>query len=369
MQDILDTTATIQLEPSAQPRFCKARTVPYALKEKIEKELDQLVKQGVIEPISFSEWAAPIVPVLKKDGTVRICGDYKFSVNQASKVDSYPLLKIGDLFASLAGGKTFLKLDLANAYQQIPFDDLSKKIVAINTHKGLFQYNHLPFGVSADPSIFQRTMETLLQGLSGVCLYLDDILITGKTNQEHLNNLAAVLQRLAAAGMKLKPEKCSFVLPEVEYLGHKISEKGLQPTTQKVRAIVEASQPTNVSQLKSFLGMLNYYGKFLPNLLTCLALLYALLQKKSPWSWGSQQQNAFNKAKSMLTSSCLLTHYDPTKPLILACDASPYGLGAVLSHQLIEGEYPIAFASRSLAPAEKNYSQIDKGACKMQNKE
>ena len=133
-------------------------------------------------------------------------------------------------------------------------------------------------------------------------------MITGKINQEHLKNLAAVLQRLAAAGMKLKPEKCSFMLPEVEYLGHKISEKGLQPTTQKIRAIVEAPQPTNVLQLKSFLGMLNYYGKFLPNLSTCLAPLYAILQKKSPWSWGSQQQNAFNKAKSMLTSSCLLTH-------------------------------------------------------------
>ena len=152
------------------------------------------------------------------------------------------------------------------------------------------------------------------------------------------------------------------MLPEVEYLGHKISEKGLQPITQKVRAIVEAPRPTNVSQLKSFLGMLNYYGKFLPNLSTHLAPLYTLLQKQSPWSWGSQQDGAFKKAKSMLTSSCLLTHYDPTKPLILACDASPYGLGAVLSHQLEGGEYPIAFASRSLAPAEKNYSQIDKEA-------
>ena len=357
-----DATATIQLDPSAQPRFCKARTVPYALKGKIESELDRLVKQGVIEPISFSEWAAPIVPVLKKDGTVRICGDYKLTVNQGSKIDSYPLPKIDDLFASLAGGKTFTKLDLANAYQQIPLDEQSKKIVAINTHKGLFQYNRLPFGISAAPSIFQRTMETLLQGLSGVCLYLDDILITGKTDQEHLNNLSVVLQRLAMAGMKLKPEKCSFMMTEVEYLGHKISAKGLQPTTQKVRAITEAPRPTNVTQLKSFLGMLNYYGKFLPNLSTHLAPLYALLQKQSPWFWGNQQDKAFKKAKSMLTSSCLLTHYDPTKSLILACDASPYGLGAVLSHQLEGGEYPIAFASRSLAPAEKNYSQIDKEA-------
>ena len=147
------------------------------------------------------------------------------------------------------------------------------------------------------------------------------------------------------------------MMTEVEYLGHKIPAKGLQPTTQKVRAITEAPRPTNVTQLKSFLGMLNYYGKFLPNLSTHLAPLYALLQKQSCWSWGSQQDKAFKKAKSMLTSSCLLTHYDPTKPLILACDASPYGLGAVLSHQLEGGEYPIAFALRSLAPAEKNYSQ------------
>ena len=207
--------------------FHKPRAVPYALKAKIEKELDRLIQQGVIEPIEFSEWAAPIVPVLKKDGSIRICGDYKVTINQASQVDSYPLPRIDDLFASLAGGKKFSKLDLAHAYQQIQLDDVSRKLVAINTHKGLFQYNRLPFGVSAAPSIFQRTMETLLQGLPGVCLYLDDILITGQSDQEHLTNLSAVLQKLAAAGIKLKPTKCFFMLQEVEYLGHKISAKGL----------------------------------------------------------------------------------------------------------------------------------------------
>ena len=131
---------------------------------------------------------------------------------------------------------------------------------------------------------------------------------------------------------------------------------------EKVQAIMEAPQPVDITQLKSFLGMLNYYGKFLPNLSTHLAPFYQLLRKHSHWTWGPEQKVAFQKAKSMLTSSKVLTHYDPAKPLTLSCDASPYGVGAVLSHQMGEGEHPIAFASRSLAPAEKNYSQIDKEA-------
>lgn len=173
-------------------------------------------------------------------------------------------------------------------------------------------------------------METILQGLPGVCVYLDDLLIMGKPKEEHLVNFSAVLSRLATAGMKLKSDKCSFLLQEVEYLGHKILAKGLKLTTEKVQAIVQAPQHTNVTQLKSFLGMLNYYGKFLPNLSTCLAPLYKLLQKQSHWKWEHEQKKAFRKAKDLLTSSSMLIHYDPTKPFVLVCDASPYGLGAIL---------------------------------------
>ena len=164
-----------------------------------------------------------------------------------SGCQSYPLPKISDLFASLAGGQTFSKLGLANAFLQIPLDEASQKLVTINTHRGLYKYNRLPFGVSAAPLIFQRTMERILQGLPGVCVYLDHILITGKTEEDYLTNLSAVLQKLSAEGMKLKPEKCSFLLKEVEYLGHKISAQGLQPSLEKVRAIMEAPQPVNVS--------------------------------------------------------------------------------------------------------------------------
>ena len=236
-----------------------------------------------------------------------------------------------------------------------------KKYVTVNTQKGLYQYTRLPFGVASAPSIFQRTMDSLLQGIPKVCIYLDDILITGATEAEHLHNLQEVLNRLEQAGMCLKKDKCALLLPQVEYLGHQISQKGLHPTKEKVRAIVEAPAPQNITQLKSFLGMLNYYSKFLPNLSTLLAPLYKLLHKKTSWQWDEAQQEAFCKAKELLVSSPVLVHFDPAKPLGLSCDASPYGIGAVLSHKLANGtEHPVAYASRSLSPAELNYAQLDK---------
>ena len=261
----------------------------------------------------------------------------------------------------LSGGKLFTKMDLAHAYQQIPLTDYSKRYTTINTHKGLFRYNRLPFGVASAPAIFQRTMDSLLQDLPQVCVYLDDILITGPTDETHTRTLDEVLRRLNDAGVRLKREKCSFMLPSVEYLGHRISVSGLQPTDGKVKALKDAPVPHNVSQLKSFLGLLNYYGKFIPRLSTLLAPLHRLLQKKSTWTWGPEQQGAFDRVKGILTSDSVLAHYDPSKPLILACDASPYGVGAVLSHKLGDrSERPVAYASRSLAPAEKKYSQLDK---------
>ena len=356
-----ETVAHLHVDASARPRFHKARPVPYALRSKVEAELDRLRTQGVIEPVSFSDWAAPIVPVVKRDGSIRICGDYKLTANQAAKTDAYPLPRIEDIFASLSKGKLFSKLDLASAYQQVPLADDSRRFTTINTSKGLFQYTRLPFGVASAPAIFQRIMETVLQGIPNVCVYLDDVLVTGPTDEEHLRTLDQVLSRLEEAGARLKREKCAFMLPSVEYLGHRITAAGLQPTDEKVRALRKAPVPGNVSQLKSFLGLLNYYHKFLPNLSHNLAPLHRLLQKHTSWEWGPPQQEAFDAAKDALTSDQVLVHYDPDKELILACDASPYGVGAVLSHRMEDGsDKPIAFASRSLAPAEKRYSQLDK---------
>ena len=352
------TTATIHVPPQSQPKFYKARPLPYALKEKVEKELERLQAAGVISPIQFSDWAAPIVPVVKTDGNIRICGDYSVTVNTVSKLDNYPLPRVDDLFT---GGVLFSKLDLTQAYQQLPLSEDSKKYTTINTTKGLFQYERLPFGISSAPAIFQRTMESLLQGLSDVVVYIDDVLVTGKDEDSHLQNLDQVMNRLESAGVTLKKSKCVFLNPSVEYLGHVIDKTGLHPSPEKLRAIKEAPEPKNVIELKSFIGLITYYSKFLSNLSSLFSPLYRLLQKNVQWEWTSEHTEAFNKAKQLLQSSSVLTHYDPEKELILSCDASSYGLGAVLAHRLENGtELPIAFSSRTLAPTEKKYSQIEK---------
>ena len=323
--------------------------------------LDSLVEQGIISPVKFSSWAAPIVPVMKQDGTVRLCGDYKVSINHALQVDSYPIPRVEHLFASMSGGKYFSKLDLSQAYLQIPLDDSSKELVTINTHKGLFRYNRLPFGISSAPAIFQRCMENLLQGINGVCVYFDDILVTGSPSEDHLQNLDKVLTKIDEAGLRLKRSKCSFMMSKIEYLGHVIDEHGIHPTEDKVKAIQEAPRPKNVSELRSFIDILNYYGKFSSNLSSKLAPLYNLLQNHSRWKWTDNQEQAFQAAKQALQADTLLVHYNEDLPLVLARDASPQGIGAVLSHIMPDGaEKPIAYASRTLTKAEKNYSQLEK---------
>ena len=271
-------------------------------------------------------------------------------MNRTLQVDSYPLPRVEELFASLSGGKYFTKLDMSQAYLQVALEEESKQYVTINTHKGLFQYNRLPFGISSAPAIFQCCMENLLRGCKGVSVYLDDILITRSNASEHLGNLDQVFEKLASAGIRLNRAKCAFMLPKVEYLGHIISEHGLHPTEEKVKAIKEAPTPKNVSELRAFLGIINYYGKFLSNLSAQLSPLHELLQKKSKWKWTSTHTKSFETAKDALQANSLLVHYDDSKPL-----------GEVLSPIMPDGvERPVAYASRTLTTAEKNYSQLEK---------
>ena len=321
------TKVKLLVDSSVPPKFCKPRPVPFAVRQKVETELQCLQDESVIEPVQFSQWATPIVPVVKQDGTVRICGDYKATINRALKSEVYPLPRIEDLFAAMAGGQLFSKIDLSHAYQQLVLEEESQKLVTITTHKGLFKYNRLPFGISTAPTVFQCVIENLLQGLKYVAVYLDDILITGRSRVEHLKILEEVLNQLEKAGMRLKKSKCKFLMTEIEYLGHRITKEGLKPTQLKVRALAQAPRLKNVSELKAFLGLVNYYGKFLPNLSTTLAPLHKFLMKGARYQWSQNHQSAFDIVKSQLASSKVLVHYDSDIDLVLSCDASPYGVG------------------------------------------
>ena len=248
------------MAPGATPKFRPPKPVPYALKPLVEQELDRLEKAGVLERVTHSDWAAPIVTVPKRDGQVRICGDYKVTINPALDVDQYPLPRPEDLFATLAGGKYFSTLDLSHAYNQLVLDE---SYLTINTHRGLYRYTRLPFGVASAPALFQKTMDTILQGMDGVICYLDDILVSGKTAEEHLVNLKRVLQKLKKHGICARKSKCAFCKSSVQYLGHRI---GIHATDAKLKAIIDTPSPKNIAELRSFLGLLNYYGRFIANL-------------------------------------------------------------------------------------------------------
>ena len=317
---IKDFTVDIKLEKGAQPIFKKARPVPYFLVKEVEKELNKLEKKGVIKKVKSSRWASPIVLAPKSDGSIRICGDYKATINTCVESRPYPLPTADDILSTLAGGRYFSKIDLSSAYQQLALTNESKEKLTINTPKGLYQYERLPFGVSTAPSVFQCVMDQVLEGIDGVCCFLDDVLISTNTMKKHVIVLDSVLQRLQDRNILAKKSKCEFAVSEVTYLGHRINRIGLQPTEEKMQAIVQTKTPTCVSELKSLLGMVTYYQKFIPNLSSVCAPLYTLLQKNKTWCWIKDCEEAHNKLKQALSSDSLLVHYDPRKPLLLSTD-------------------------------------------------
>ncbi|KAK4315872.1 hypothetical protein Pmani_012923 [Petrolisthes manimaculis] len=277
----------LYIEKTAKLRFFKARPVPYAIKKKVQKAIEKNVQLGIWESTDYSDWAAPLVPILKSDGSIPIHHEYH-------------------------------------------------EYLTVNTHMGLFKVKRLPFGVNVAVCIFQRIICNVLRGLEGVSVYLDDILVTGKDDREHLQNLENVLIRLRDAGLQVKKKKCSFLQQSVEYLGYRIDAEGLHPTDEKVRAVKEAPSPSNKAELRSFLYLINYYAKFLPNLGSVLSPLYHLTKNDVGWMWGNAEQEVFRRAGDLISTSQVLVHYNPDLPLLLVCDASPRGLASptMASHRV-----------------------------------
>ena len=357
----------IRMKPGASPKVFKARPVPFALQPAVEQELGRLLKEGIIERVdpamSPIEWASPLVIAPKPNGKIRLCADFRVTINKHILIDMHPLPTFEELCAQLAGGEQFSTIDLRDAYLQMEVEEESKKYLVISTHKGFFRYRRMPFGISSAPAKFQKTMETVLQGIPGVKCFLDDIMVTARNREDHLKVVKLVLERLNNAGMRIRPEKCKWLRDSVIYLGHRVDKFGIHPTEERIEAMKRLKDPTNVKELRSFLGCINYYQKFIPNLQGDCASLHRLLQKGVRWCWTSEHSKMVERLKHTLTSTDTLVHYDPKLPLVLYTDASETGVGAVLCHRVSEGvDRPIAYSSRSLHSSEKKYSVIDREA-------
>ena len=361
---IKEFKASIKLKPNAKPVYQKSRPVPYSLISHVEKEYDKLVKADIFYPVTCSQWASPVVHVPKAQGAVRVCGDYK-CVNKSIMDDGYKLPNIQDMFSKItqygSQPKIFSVIDLASAFNQLFVDEESAKYLVVNTCKGLMGTKRLCFGIKTAPAQFQAVMDKILVGIEGIFCYIDDILVVSKSVEEHLRILKLVFGRLAKYNVRMNGDKCLFFRKKIQYLGHELSADGIRPLQGKVEAILKAPRPKDVTGLKSLLGMINFYGKFIPDLASKMHPLYKLLHHSAPWIWSSECEDAFNLAKQMLVGENVLVHYDLSKPLVLCVDASQHGLGAVLSHKMEDGsEKPIAYASRTLSSAEGNYAQIER---------
>ncbi|XP_055603987.1 uncharacterized protein K02A2.6-like [Uranotaenia lowii] len=339
------------------------RPVPFNTISLVDAELTRLQSLNIITPIDFSEWAAPIVAVRKPNGKVRICADYSTGLNKALESNHYPLPVPEEIFAQLNGSSIFSIIDLSDAYLQVEVDEESKKLLTINTHRGLFQFNRLAPGVKSAPGAFQRLVDTMIADIPGVRSFLDDVIIFGPTWEAHKASLDQLLQRLEKYGFHVKMEKCHFFQTAIKYLGHIIDNKGIRPDPEKLQAIASIPAPTNVSELRSFLGAINFYGRFVRNIHELRHPLDQLLKKDAKWQWNNDCQRSFRRFKEILQSEMLLTHYDPKLPIIVAADASSTGVGAVIFHEFPNGYLKaIQHASRSLTAAEQGYGQPEKEA-------
>ncbi|UYV66979.1 K02A2.6-like, partial [Cordylochernes scorpioides] len=319
------------------------RRLPMTRRDEVAKLIEEMAEQDVIEP-SSSPWASPVVLVKKKDGSTRFCVDYR-RLNDLTKKDSYPLPRIDATLDTLSGSQWFSTLDLKSGYWQVSIHPEDREKTAFTTGNGLWQFKVMPFGLCNAPATFERLMETVLQGIPlETCLvYLDDIIVMGKSFEEHLINLERVLQKIRGARLKLNPRKCKPFKEKVRYLGHVISRQGIQTDPDRTETVRQWPVPRDVHQLRSFLGLCSYYRRFVPGFSNIARPLHRLTESGRPFSWTIDCERAMDKLKQALSSPPMLAYPDPGEPFILDTDASNTGIGAVLSQTQDGVERVIAY--------------------------
>jgi len=347
------------VETLGRPVFAKARRLDPDRLKAARAEFSALEAAGIIRR-SNSKWSSPLHMVRKQDGSWRPCGDYR-RLNNITQHDRYPLPNLQDFAANLHGCTVFSKIDLKKGYHQIPMAAADIEKTAIVTPFGLYEYIRMPFGLKNAAQTFQRLMDHLFRDKPFVFIYLDDMIIASRTTAEHHHHLEEIFAILQANGLVANTEKCAFGQPEVEFLGHQVSAGGLVPLPRHIDAIKEFPPPSDIKGLQRFLGMLNFFRRFIPSAAAILRPLTDVLvgkPKKLPWS--PPLQAAFESAKAALAAATPLAHPDTAAELALATDASDIHIGGVLQQRQGSGWAPLAFFSQKLSATQQRYSTFDR---------
>ena len=353
----------LHIDQSVAPVAQPARRLPYHLREAVEKKLNELENDDIIEKVQGpTPWVSGLVVVPKSNNDVRICVDMR-QANRAIQRERFPIPNVEDTLQAMNSASIFSKLDLRQGFHQVELAPESREITTFACHKGLFRYKRLMFGVSSAPEIYQRIIQHTLQGIEGCKNISDDIIVYGKDRNDHDRALKEVFERLKQSNLTLNIDKCEFYKSELRFMGHILSKEGIKIDDAKVRAIKESSEPKNAQEVRSFLGLVNYCARFIPNLATVSEPLRMLTRKSVPWKWESEQSTAFKELKDLLTSAKVMVYYKPSAESRLMVDASPYGLGAIFEQRQDNGEFrTVAYASRTLNDVERRYSQTEREA-------
>jgi len=356
----LPVTYKIKLKDDAVPVIHAARKVPIALKDRLKTELNRLTDLGIVKKVEEpTEWVSSLVIIEKDNGDLRLCLDPK-ELNDNIKREHYHIPTRSEVTHDIAGAEYFSKLDASSGFWQIPLDEDSAKLCTFNTPYGRYCFLRLPFGISSAPEVFHRTVEQLFEGIDGVKSVHDDIIVWGRNLSDHDEHLRAALTKAREVGLKLNLKKCRFRAKEITFLGDKITSNGVLPDPKKVEAINNMPQPTCKIELQRYLGMVNYLGKFVPNLSSKTVALRSLLEEKSEWQWQPEHEEEWKQLNDFLTTEPVLKYFDSARRTKISSDASKKGLGAVLLQEHDGVWKPVAYASRVLTTAEQRYATIEK---------
>ena len=340
----------IPIDPDVDPVIQPMRRIPYSLRDKLSKKLDELLDLDIIERVEEpSSWVSPVVCVPKHSGEdIRLCVDMR-QANTAVRRVRHPIPTIDELLHEMNSSTVFSKLDITWAYHQIELKPQSREITTFVTHKGLFRYKRLMFGISCAPEMYQNVLQQVLQGCEGVHNIMDDIIVHASSQVEHDRRLENVVKVLHEKGFTLNnKDKCQLNMSQVVFMGLVLSGRGIGPADAKVKAVFEAREPRTLAEVRSFLGLVNYSSRFIPDLATIAAPLRKLTRKNVIFRWGKSEQESFVELKRRLADAETLGYYDKSAPTKVIADASPVGLGAVLVQEQ-DGEFRIiSYASRNL---------------------